>query len=311
MSPKRLAPNEKIPGMGGATVGDFWAWAYSDILGNTDRGIFAEFLVGSALGVVEEMGPSGWGAFDLSYGDWKIEVKSSAYLQSWHQTAPSVIRFGLAEREGWDPETNTWRTGRMRPADCYVFCLYAEKDRNRVNVLDTSMWQFYVVRTERINQELGAQKSAGLSTIESMAEKVVGYAGLKERVDEVLSGADTHDDPTGADIPRKAGDFGSMGAQATAGDEAATQEFYDTHYQDAQDDYLQWLRRNPQGFVLNLKTKRQAVLHESGCTHIADYSDPSVNLTLKRKICAASDASLRAWAKERGIGWDRCGTCLQ
>ncbi len=309
MNPKRLTPNDKIPGMEGATVGDFWAWAYSDILANTDRGIFAEFLVGSALGIVEGTSTSGWNSFDLSYGDWKIEVKSSAYLQSWHQNAPSVIRFGLAEREGWDPETNSWRTERMRSADCYVFCLYAEKDCSRVNVLETSMWQFYVVTTERINQELGAQKSAGLSTIAAMTEPV-GYAGLKERVDEVLSGADTHD-PTGGTITQEAGNYGSMGAQATADDEAATQEFCDTHYQDAQADYLQWLRRNPQGFVLNLKTKWQAVLHESGCMHIADYSDPSVSLTLKRKICASSDVPLRVWAKERGIGWDRCGTCLQ
>lgn len=34
---------------GDLTVGDFWRWAYSDILSNRNRGIFAEFLVGAAL----------------------------------------------------------------------------------------------------------------------------------------------------------------------------------------------------------------------------------------------------------------------
>jgi hypothetical protein len=186
---RRLTPGERIPELGGATVGDFWAWAYSDILENTARGIFAEFLVGSTLGVVKGVRSSGWGTFDLRYGDRKIEVKSSAYLQSWHRTAPSVIRFDVAEHEGWKPETNIWRTERMRPADCYVFCLYAEKDRSRVNVLDTSKWEFYVLSTGRINRELGTQKSAGLNRIKSMT-KSVGYAQLKEQVDWVLSGAD-------------------------------------------------------------------------------------------------------------------------
>ena len=309
MEPRRITPAEKIPGLGGTTVGDFWAWAYSDILENTARGIFAEYLVGSALGMVETVRPSGWGAFDFRYGGQTIEVKSAAYLQSWHQTAPSVIRFGLAEREGWEPETNTWRAERMRQADCYVFCLYAEKDRSRFNVLDASMWQFYVVSTERINREMGAQKSAGLSTIEAMA-KPIQYARLKERVEEVLSGTGPYNS-TGTGVSRGVREPGSMGAQAPADGETSIQEFHDTHYQDAQDDYLRWLLHNPRGFVMNLKTNRWAVLHESGCMHIADYSDPNVSLTLKRKVCASFDEPLRAWAQTRGVEWTRCRTCLK
>jgi hypothetical protein len=162
VEPRRLALGERIPGLDGATLGDFWAWAYSDILENTARGIFAEFLVGNALGVVKGVRPSGWGTIDLRYGDWKIEVESSAYLQSWHQTALSTIRFDVAEREGWDQETKFHRPERMRSADCYVFCLYAEKDRSQVNVLNTSMWEFYVLSTGRINHELKTQKTAGL-----------------------------------------------------------------------------------------------------------------------------------------------------
>ena len=67
MEAERLVPGTEILGTGGATVGDFWAWAYSDILTNTSRGIFAEFLVGKALGVVEGARPTGWNDFDLSY----------------------------------------------------------------------------------------------------------------------------------------------------------------------------------------------------------------------------------------------------
>jgi hypothetical protein len=79
----RLDPAAQIPETGGATVGDFWEWAYSDILTDTSRGTFAKFLVGKALGVVERVRPAGWEDFDLSYDGWKIEVKASAYVQNW------------------------------------------------------------------------------------------------------------------------------------------------------------------------------------------------------------------------------------
>jgi hypothetical protein len=91
---------------------------------------------------------------------------------------------------------------------------------------------------------------------------------------------------------------------------ATTQEFHDNHYRDAHEDYTRWLRHNPRGYVLNLKSIRYAVLHESDCMHIADYSDPDVSLTDKGKVCAPSSALLKAWAKERGITWTYCRTCL-
>jgi hypothetical protein len=75
----------------------------------------------------------------------------------------------------------------VRSADCYVFCLYAETDRNRADVLDTSKWEFYVLPTERINRELGNQKSVGLNGIKSMTE-AVDYSRLKKRVDRALGG---------------------------------------------------------------------------------------------------------------------------
>ena len=67
-----------------ATVGDFWVWAYSDILSNRNRAVFAEFLVGTALGVVGSPRIE-WDASDLTYHGNHIEVKASAYVQSWPQ----------------------------------------------------------------------------------------------------------------------------------------------------------------------------------------------------------------------------------
>lgn len=47
-----LTGNEEftLRGVGtGMTVNDFWAWAYSDLLNNTYRGVMAEFLVYCSL----------------------------------------------------------------------------------------------------------------------------------------------------------------------------------------------------------------------------------------------------------------------
>lgn len=185
MNASRMAPDAKIPGVDGATIGDFWAWAYSDILLNTNRGVFAEFLVGSALGVVGGI-RGAWDSFDLLYEGSGVEVKSSAYVQSWPQDKPSAISWGIEERFAYDTATNTWGEEQVRSAKCYVFCLYTETDREAANVLDLDKWEFHVLPTERINRELGTQKRVGLGTIKRMTDPV-RYAQLKESVDLALA----------------------------------------------------------------------------------------------------------------------------
>lgn len=178
----RLNPKEKIIGLSDATVSDFWAWAYSDILTTTTRGMFAEFLVGSALGVTENMPPAGWGDFDLLYEDRKIEVKASAYIQSWNQRNFSNIRFDIGERGTWDEANSTWLEELTRSADCYIFCLFAEKDRGAVNVIDATKWDFYVVSTHRINEAFKNQKTVGLRGIANSTEPAK-IDQLRERTD--------------------------------------------------------------------------------------------------------------------------------
>ena len=156
--------------------------------------MFAEFLVGSALGVIDSVPPAGWGDFDLLYDGKKIEVKSSAYIQSWGDpTQLSVPSFGVGQRWIWDDTIKDWLPKPRRAADCYVFCLYAEKkDRSVANVLDANKWDFYVVPTRRIDETLGVQKTVRLSTVAGMAE-AVKIGQLKGRVDLAL-----HEDQTEA-----------------------------------------------------------------------------------------------------------------
>ena len=49
---QQLTGNEEFTLHGssaGISVKDFWSWAYSDLLNNTQRGVMAEFLVYSSL----------------------------------------------------------------------------------------------------------------------------------------------------------------------------------------------------------------------------------------------------------------------
>ena len=180
----KLRPEEQIHGLRALTLGDFWSWAYSDILSNVNRSTFAEFMVAAALGVLDEPRLE-WDAVDLRYQGHGIEVKAAAYLQTWKQDRLSSIRFDIAKKMGWDARTNTYLSEPTRSADCYVFCLYPETKPERAHVLDALAWEFYVLPAARINDELGDQKSIGINRVREMTT-ATSYPELRSRVDLAL-----------------------------------------------------------------------------------------------------------------------------
>ena len=185
MPPHRRNPTEPIPNLPSTTIGDFWSWAYSDVLSNANRGVFAEFIVGAALGIIDAPRLE-WDAVDLRYRDRLIEIKSSAYLQTWEQEGRlSKIVFGIAKTRGWDAQTNTSSETPSREAHGYVFCLYPEKDESRANVLDVSTWEFYILPTSAIERQFGEQKTVTLAPIQRLAPPV-GYERLRSAVDEAI-----------------------------------------------------------------------------------------------------------------------------
>lgn len=164
---------------------DFWQWAYSDILSNRNRSIFAEFLVGSALGVLEKPRLE-WDYTDLRYKNHTIEVKSSAYLQSWDQQGKlSKITFDIAPKKGWDAEKNEYLNTIKRYSDLYVFCLLKEQDREKINPLDVKQWTFYVVETNEINTAFGKQKSVVLGRVEWLVEGIP-YEELQTTIEQMI-----------------------------------------------------------------------------------------------------------------------------
>lgn len=167
------------------TVRDFWAWAFSDLLNNNLRGILAEYIVRCALGCPPGTIRQEWAAYDVvSPTGKKVEVKSAAYWQSWSQHTPSAIRFGVAEKLAWDPETNSSGTAPARAADCYVFCLLHHQEKASLDPLDLSQWMFYVLPTAKL---AGSGKDISLARVRGLGAVEVDYLGLAAAVEGACS----------------------------------------------------------------------------------------------------------------------------
>lgn len=170
---ERLNPDRKMEHTG-QTVGDFWAWGFSDVLTNIGRAVLAEWIVGSALGAVDGIRPA-WEYYDLDYDEAKIEVKSSAYLQSWKSVNTSRRGFSITPTGANLPVDPANKSGKYwydeekkRRADVYVFCFYAEEDPERADPLDVRRWEFYVLSTPELERHYGTQKSVSLSRIQAV-----------------------------------------------------------------------------------------------------------------------------------------------
>ena len=153
-----------------ATVGDYWQWGSSDIVGNTERGALAEFIVAKAIGYPART-RSDWTAYDLeSPSGINVDVKSSAYLQPWHQKKLSSPRFSVRKSLEWLPETNEYVGHNHRHSDVYVFCLLAFRgDNHFLNSLDLSQWEFYVVRTTKIDRRFGDRLGVSLREVQLLS----------------------------------------------------------------------------------------------------------------------------------------------
>ena len=180
-----LQGNESFTGQDFGVL-DFWRWAYSDLLSNTLRGILAEFLVAKAVGATKSARRE-WDAFDVTTPSGvRIEVKSAAYVQSWHQDKPSNISFDIAPKKSWDAETNTTDVEPSRSADIYVFALLHEQNRDTVNPLDLNQWTFFVLPTATLNT-LGNQKRLSLGPLRKLNPAETTFDGLAEAIHNKFS----------------------------------------------------------------------------------------------------------------------------
>jgi len=102
----------------------------------------------------------------------KIEVKSSAYVQSWIQKSLSKIAFGIKAAFSWDEETNKRLKVAILSADVYVFCLLHHNIKETCNPLNLDHWEFYVIATEDLNRRVRSQHSITLNSLQAMTVPV-------------------------------------------------------------------------------------------------------------------------------------------
>lgn len=166
------------------TLLDFWRWSVSDLVSNATRGRLAEYLVAKALGISTSGVRDEWAAYDLvTPSGVKIEVKSAAYLQAWHQEKFSTISWSTRLSRAWDAETNVLSDVAARQAEVYVFALLAHGDKPTLDPLDVTQWTFYALPTSVLNARSRSQHSITLSSLEKIA-RPASFADLKTAVEK-------------------------------------------------------------------------------------------------------------------------------
>lgn len=182
---ERLTFNGKDIGL---RLCDFWSWGFSDLLENTLRGSYAEFIVAVALGVDLSSERVNWEPWDLTVcgeRDIRVEVKSCSYLQTWEQKHPSAIRFSIRPAALWTEESR-YSSEQRRWSDVYVFCVYTEKDMARADPMRLDDWEFYVISTRKLDDCCGVQQSIAMSSLLRLDPVKADFAGLKAAVQQCV-----------------------------------------------------------------------------------------------------------------------------
>lgn len=160
---------------------DYWRWSGSCLMDNTARGMLAEFLVAAACGLHTKPRVE-WESYDLcTSGGTKIEVKSTAAVQSWKQAAPSPLEFDIAKRRRWDYERGVWSPTADRWADLYVFCVLDGTDP-----LNVEAWQFYVLSRDVLDQQRPNGEKIRLKPLcRELSPHQCSYRNLKGTIEKV------------------------------------------------------------------------------------------------------------------------------
>jgi hypothetical protein len=160
-------------------VSDFWAWAYSDLLQNTTRGVLAEYILSVLLDTIDEI-RNPWDAYDLKLKNGKtIEVKTTSKLQAWAQKELSKPNIVLKPTRFWDPKTGEMQAKATFNADYYIFCYFTAEDHNKANPLDLSQWKFYIFSKKEIIELMANRKSITIDALNKLDHKPIKADELK------------------------------------------------------------------------------------------------------------------------------------
>jgi hypothetical protein len=178
-SETRLIGDADLPA--NATLLDFWQWAFGDICDDDLKGYFAEWMVCRLIGLPQPRRVS-WADSDLiTPKGTRIEVKASAYWQSWKlvnedgsrkpippavDAAKTRISFrGLMSGPSVSPVSEP-RVARFKSV-IYVFCLHAQTDATAWDAWQLSHWQFHVLTLVQLQHD-GVGSSISLARVRKL-----------------------------------------------------------------------------------------------------------------------------------------------
>ncbi len=167
------------------TVTDYWSFQHSNIDHNPEY--VAEFLVAKSLGKERPDNDKTWTLFDITYRGKRIEVKETSF---WHPlNEPGKVSnrrsFSIQKVRGYGEVP-------VRNNDIYVFCLLTGETPEEAWPLELSHWEFYVVRTNEIDELFGDQRSVALSRIRKICHPVP-YARLRDVIDAAIDAIETYE----------------------------------------------------------------------------------------------------------------------
>jgi len=73
----------------------------------------------------------------------------------------------------------------MRQSDIYIFCVLSHKDKNSVDPLDLSQWDFYILETKVLNEKVKTQKTITLSSLLKLDPIKIKYDNLKQEIEHI------------------------------------------------------------------------------------------------------------------------------
>lgn len=180
-----------------STIKDFWAWSMSRLIADGPRGDLAEFIVNTALGTDLTIPKCGWGECDIVYPfrgeSIRIEIKCSTLLQAWERDTPPKPMFSIAKTLNCDigeDDSGYHFIGRdgsppERRSEIYIFCLFANAERETADPMALDQWRFYIVPTATINEQLGDQRKISIQGLERIGASAHCYDAIKAEVDSL------------------------------------------------------------------------------------------------------------------------------
>ena len=166
---------------------DYWRWSGSGLMSNTQRGVLAEFLVATALGV-HDTPREEWENVDLTADvngrRTRIEVKSSAERQSWKGRPGGFHEFDIRRtKDSWGKVA-----GERRWADIYVFGILKNLHAtSQLEALDTQNWEFLVLPTTTLEQRRPHGKTIRLQPLRGIGAVSCGHSKLAATIAQVAA----------------------------------------------------------------------------------------------------------------------------